>query len=143
MDKLEEHFDYRSVKIHGDTKEQDRHIAVGRFQNDGSVQLFIGSFLAAGTGLTLTASSHVVFVELDWRPYVISQAEDRAHRIGQLNSVLCQHVLFEKSLDARMAKRLVEKQIIIDRTLDYGIRDIRNEPRLSDDSAMQTTPAVT
>lgn len=68
--------------------------------------------------ITLTAASWVVFAELDWRPGQVSQCEDRAHRIGQLESVLVQHLVLEGSLDVTMAKRLVEKQEIIDRALD-------------------------
>jgi hypothetical protein len=48
----------------------------------------------------------------------VSQAEDRAHRIGQHDSVLVQHLVLEGSLDATMAKRLVEKQDAIDKALD-------------------------
>jgi hypothetical protein len=65
---------------------------------------------AVGVGLTLTAASHVIFAELDWRPAMITQAEDRAHRIGQRESVLVQHIVFDGSLDATMAQKIVEKR---------------------------------
>jgi SWI/SNF-related matrix-associated actin-dependent regulator 1 of chromatin subfamily A len=47
----------------------------------------------------LTAASYVLFAELDWRPAMVTQAEDRLHRIGQEESVLVQHVVFDGSLD--------------------------------------------
>jgi hypothetical protein len=69
-------------------------------------------------GITLTAASHVVFGELDWVPGNVTQAEDRAHRIGQKESVLVQHLVLEGSLDATMARRIVRKQEVIDQALD-------------------------
>lgn len=97
---------------------KDRQAAVDRFQTDPKVKLFIGSIGAAGVGHTLTASSTVIFAELDWVPANISQAEDRCHRIGQHDQVLVQHLVLDGSLDARMATILVEKQDIADKALD-------------------------
>jgi SWI/SNF-related matrix-associated actin-dependent regulator of chromatin subfamily A-like protein 1 len=51
---------------------------------------------------------------------VMSQAEDRCHRIGQKNSVLVQHLAFENSLDVNIAKALIRKQSIITKALDAG-----------------------
>jgi SWI/SNF-related matrix-associated actin-dependent regulator 1 of chromatin subfamily A len=106
------------VVIHGGKTATQRQWAVDEFQNDPEVKVFIGQIQAAGTGLTLTASSHVVFVELDWTPGMMSQAEDRCHRIGQEDNVLVQHLVLEDSLDAKMAKTLVRKQAIVTRVLD-------------------------
>lgn len=110
-----------NVVVTGETKMVDRQAAVDRFQTDPTCRLFIGNIQAAGVGLTLTASAHVVFAEIDWVPGNLSQAEDRAHRIGQRDSVLVQHLVLEGSLDATMAKRVVEKQEIIDKALDDPI----------------------
>jgi SWI/SNF-related matrix-associated actin-dependent regulator 1 of chromatin subfamily A len=107
-----------AVSIYGEIKQDDRQIAVDRFQNDDKIKLFIGGITAAGVGITLTAASNVVFAELDWTPGNVNQAEDRAHRIGQTNSVLVQHLVLDGSLDARMAQMVVEKQEIADRALD-------------------------
>lgn len=107
-----------SVQLTGRDAQADRQSAVDRFQTDPEVRLFVGSITAAGVGLTLTASSHVVFAELDWVPGNISQAEDRLHRIGQIDNVLVQHLVLDDSLDAQMAKTIVQKQSIIDAALD-------------------------
>jgi SWI/SNF-related matrix-associated actin-dependent regulator 1 of chromatin subfamily A len=99
-----------SAIVTGETNINKRDAEVVRFQNDPKCRLFIGSIQAAGVGITLTASSHVVFGELDWVPGNVSQAEDRCHRIGQTDSVLVQHLVFDDSIDARMAEIIVQKQ---------------------------------
>jgi SWI/SNF-related matrix-associated actin-dependent regulator 1 of chromatin subfamily A len=106
------------VTLTGEDSMQSRQDAVDRFQSDEECRYFIGSIRAAGVGLTLTASSHVVFGELDWTPGAMSQAEDRCHRIGQTNSVLIQHIVLDGSIDARLANTLVSKQTVIDCALD-------------------------
>lgn len=117
-----------SVKITGDVPLQERQNAVDAFQR-GDSDLFVGNIHAAGVGITLTRSSHVVFAELDWVPGNVSQCEDRAHRIGQENSVLIQHLVFSDSLDAVMAKTLVRKQEVIDQALDKAASAITLAPR--------------
>ena len=115
---LKEKLKDKAVVLSGATSMGQRNKAVEAFQNDPNVQYFIGSIQAAGVGLTLTASSHVVFAELDWVPGNVCQAEDRCHRIGQQDSVLVQHLVFNESIDAKMAKTIVNKQTIIDAALD-------------------------
>jgi len=107
-----------AVKLDGRDSMEKRNTAVNEFQNNDDVRIFVGGIKAAGVGLTLTASSHVIFAELDWVPGVISQAEDRCHRIGQDNQVLIQHLVVEGSIDAAMAHTLVKKQEILDLALD-------------------------
>jgi len=106
--------------VTGDIEIRQRQAQVDLFQQDPSVRFFFGTIGAAGVGLTLTAASHVVFAELDWVPGNVTQAEDRCHRIGQLENVLVQHLVFDQSLDARMVEIIVEKQKIIEQALDKG-----------------------
>lgn len=112
---------WNPVRVTGADAMGARQAAVDAFQKDPATRIFVGNIKAAGVGLTLTASSHVVFAELDWVPGNITQAEDRAHRIGQRESVLVQHLVVDGSLDARLAKTIVKKQRIIDRALDRHI----------------------
>ena len=121
------HEELGGVVVTGDTSQAARQAAVDAFQTDPSVRVFIGSIGAAGTGITLTAASTVVFAELDPRPYIMSQAEDRLHRIGQKDSVLVQHLVWAGSLDEKIASILVKKQAVIvaatDTKAEYGIQD--------------------
>ena len=110
--------DFRPVLIYGGMTDRARQAAVDAFQQRGEVRVFLGQIQAAGVGITLTAASHVAFVELEWTPGLMSQAEDRCHRIGQHDAVLVQHLVLPGSLDARLAKTLVAKQRVIDKTLN-------------------------
>ena len=107
-----------AVVVTGDTPMTARQAAVDRFQTDPACNLFIGSIQAAGTALTLTAATMVIFGEVDWVPGNMSQAEDRAHRIGQKDNVLVWHAVVDGTIEARMIKVLVGKQEVIDAAMD-------------------------
>lgn len=100
---------YNPVTLTGATSHADRQLAVDDFQTDPVVRVFIGQTQAAGIGLTLTAGSHVVFVEPEWTPGVIHQAVDRCHRIGQKSAVLAQFLVVENSLEEKIMYTVVEK----------------------------------
>ena len=74
--------------LHGDTAVRNRKSLVQTFQNDETVPFFVLSLKAGGSGLNLTAASHVVHVDRWWNPAVENQATDRAFRIGQKKNVL-------------------------------------------------------
>lgn len=120
------------VVVTGDTPPAKRQDAVDAFQARDNIRVFIGNIQAAGVGLTLTASAHVVFAELDWVPGNLSQAEDRAHRLGQRNAVLVQHLVLEGSLDARMAATVTAKQGVIDAALDGVEAPAERERRIAE-----------
>lgn len=105
-----------AATIFGDDSMQVRQRNVDAFQNDPKVQIIICSIKAAGVGLTLTASSRVAFVELPWHPADCEQCEDRAHRIGQTDSVQCTYFLGKDTIDEHIYqlignKRDMSKQI--------------------------------
>jgi SWI/SNF-related matrix-associated actin-dependent regulator 1 of chromatin subfamily A len=120
----------KCVSVVGGMSDQAKDDAVQAFQG-GRADVFIGNIKAAGVGLTLTRSSHVVFCELDWVPANMTQAEDRTHRIGQTASVLIQHLVLEGSLDQVMAKALVAKQDIADQALDKTLAKIEAQEPVS------------
>ena len=62
--------------------------------------------LRSASGLNLQRASCVVFGELDWSPAVHSQAEDRAHRIGQQDSLLCYYLVSPRGSDRDMQDAL-------------------------------------
>jgi SWI/SNF-related matrix-associated actin-dependent regulator of chromatin subfamily A-like protein 1 len=109
--------EYGVVHIDGRVSLPDRQKAVEAFQKDPKVRVIVGSIGAMGTGFTLTAASYVAFVELDWVPGNLAQAEDRLHRIGQAESVLVQHLMLEGSFDGRMAATVVHKMGVIEKAV--------------------------
>ena len=109
---------FNPVVVEGDTPLAERQRAVKTFQDDPSARVFIGQMEAAGTGITLTAARTVVFAELDWMPSRVTQAEDRAHRIGQRDNVQIYHVVLDRSLDSQIVKALIRKQETADQALD-------------------------
>jgi SNF2 family DNA or RNA helicase len=122
IDQIYKSFETVAVRLTGEISGNEaRQKIIDKFQNDPSCKLFIGQFNVAGQSITLTSASHVVFAELDWVPANVTQAEDRAHRYGQKDSVLVQHLVVDGSLDAKMAKAMVEKQAIADEALDILI----------------------
>jgi len=80
-------------------------------------KLIIGNIEAMNLGLTLTAATRVVFAEYAWTPALNEQAEDRAHRIGQHDSVFVQYIVLPNSLDERVLQRVLEKQETIGKVI--------------------------
>mmetsp|Transcript_7637 Transcript_7637/g.11678 ORF Transcript_7637/g.11678 Transcript_7637/m.11678 type:complete len:637 (-) Transcript_7637:57-1967(-) len=114
---LAEHFGDQCVCVLGGMDDKARTEAVRAFQNNPDIRLFVGSIRAAGVGLTLTASSRVLFLELDWSPGVMAQAEDRCHRVGQVDSVQVQYLVFKDTIDEWFARSLLLKQSNIEQIL--------------------------
>lgn len=107
---------HRVALITGAQAKEDQHAAVEAFQA-GKLDCVVCSLKAAGVGITLTKSSHVVIAELDWTPGGMDQAEDRAHRIGQTESVLIEWLVLDGSLEVKMAKTLSHKKNIANTAL--------------------------
>jgi SWI/SNF-related matrix-associated actin-dependent regulator 1 of chromatin subfamily A len=118
IDMIYQHFKDKAVKLTGSDSAQKKQEAVEKFQNDEKIKIFVGNIQAAGVGITLTASSTVIFIELDWSPSNMTQAEDRSNRIGQQKPVNVIHYVVDGSIDSMLAKKLVDKQDIIDKALD-------------------------
>ncbi|XP_027115785.1 uncharacterized protein [Coffea arabica] len=87
------------IRIDGGTPAASRQALVTDFQEKSSIKAAVLSIKAGGFGLTLTAASTVIFAELSWTPGDLIQAEDRAHRIGQVSSVNIYYLLANDTVD--------------------------------------------
>lgn len=83
----------RFIRIDGNTSSESRNRFCEQFQGDETTKVALLSITAANAGITLTSAQLVVFAELFWNPGILTQAEDRAHRIGQTDSVAVQYLV--------------------------------------------------
>ncbi len=106
---LEGVFGKRGLVLHGETAVKERKTLVDRFQNDDDVPYFVLSLKAGGTGLNLTAASHVIHFDRWWNPAVEDQATDRAFRIGQKRNVLVHKFVCRGTVEEKIDAVLQEK----------------------------------
>ena len=107
------HFKKVAVKLDGSTPKGERQDAVDKFQTDDKIKVFVGNIKAAGVGLTLTAAETVIMNDLSFLPSDHSQAEDRAYRYGQKNTVVVYYPLFENTIEGIIYDILDKKKRII------------------------------
>ena len=111
VDQLKRYFP-TAVSVTGRDSQDVKQRAVDAFQNNPKTDIIICSIKAAGVGLTLTASSNVAFVEFPWTYADCCQCEDRAHRIGQKDSVTCYYFLGRRTIDEKVYRIIQEKKNI-------------------------------
>lgn len=103
--------------ITGSTPMEERQRAVDAFQNNPESKVLILNIQAGGVGLTLTAASHVLFIELPWVPAILDQAIDRTHRIGQKKNVTIYYMMGEKTIDWAIYGTLKDKRLLVSQVI--------------------------
>ncbi len=112
--------------LHGETAVKNRRDLVRTFQEDETAPFFILSLKAGGSGLTLTAASHVVHFDRWWNPAVENQATDRAYRIGQKKNVLVHKFVCQGTVEEKIDEMIESKKILSDSLLaDSGSGEIK------------------
>lgn len=101
----------KAVAVTGRESQAEKQAAVDAFQAH-EADIIICSIKAAGVGLTLTASSHEIFVELPWTYADLTQCESREDRIGQKESVNSYITLSKDTIDSRLFKIIMDKRSI-------------------------------
>ncbi len=129
---LQETFGREVLFLHGAVPKKQRDLMVERFQSadDRSPFVFILSLKAGGTGLNLTAASHVFHFDRWWNPAVENQATDRAFRIGQKRNVQVHKFICAGTLEEKIDEMIERKQEIASSIVGTGegwLTELSNE----------------
>jgi len=117
---LESVFGRPGLVLHGETEVKKRPELVRRFQEDEAVGFFVLSLKAGGSGLNLTAASHVVHFDRWWNPAVENQATDRAFRIGQTKNVLVHKFVCRGTVEEKIDQLIESKRKLSHDLLEGG-----------------------
>ncbi|ORX60334.1 P-loop containing nucleoside triphosphate hydrolase protein [Hesseltinella vesiculosa] len=102
------------VRMDGNTKQTERHRLCQEFQRSGDIQVALLTITAMNVGMNFQAASKVIFAEIYWNPSHLLQAEDRVHRIGQMNSVQIKYLLaMQTAADFMMWSMLMKKLKVV------------------------------
>lgn len=119
LKELSDLYDENSVMIIGETPVDERGQLVKKFQEDKNIQVFLGGTKSAGSGITLTAASNIICLDLPWNPADMEQQINRAHRPGAIYQNLNIYTIIARvSVDDFLKKLLKCKQEIIDRLIE-------------------------
>ncbi len=121
LQKIYQHFGKEAVYLDGSCSKPHRQHAVDQFQENDKIKVFVGNLKAAGVGITLTAGEACIMNDLSFVPSEHQQAEDRAYRYGQKNSVSIYYPIFENSIEGVIYDILSNKKNIIDTVMGDNI----------------------
>jgi superfamily II DNA or RNA helicase len=109
------------VYLHGGTPKRARDEMVRRFQEEPhGPRVFVLSVKAGGTGLNLTAASHVFHYDRWWNPAVEDQATDRAYRIGQTRAVQVHKLVCAGTVEEKIDRLLEQKRDLASKVVGGG-----------------------
>ena len=129
-------FGESGLVLHGQTPIRKRQDFVKQFQSANGPGFFVISLKAGGSGLNLTAASHVVHFDRWWNPAVENQATDRAFRIGQKNHVLVHKLVCRGTVEERIDQMIREKRALADQILGES-GDVPLLTEMSDQELLQ------
>lgn len=124
IDMVMEKFGKIALKIDGSLSTKQKQKNVDLFQNNPDYKIMICNVQAGGVGITLTASSNVVFLEYPWTPGELTQAIDRCHRIGTTAECINVHYMIaNNTIDEDICSILDKKTKVLADILDGGDLD--------------------
>ncbi len=117
---LQQRFGREVLFLYGGTSKKERDRMVERFQGEDGPPIFLLSIKAGGTGLNLTAASHVIHFDRWWNPAVEDQATDRAFRIGQKQTVQVRKLVCMGTLEERIDQMIETKKALAEQVVGAG-----------------------
>lgn len=108
--------------IDGSVSSKKRMELVEKFNNDDT-KIFLIMLKAGGTGLNLTGADVVIHLDLWWNPQVENQATDRAHRIGQKNTVEVIKLITKGTIEEKILELQQKKKVLSDSVIEGDNRD--------------------
>jgi non-specific serine/threonine protein kinase len=133
--RLGEVFGRPGLVLHGGTAVAKRRALVDDFQREDGPPFFVLSLKAGGTGLNLTAASHVIHFDRWWNPAVENQATDRAFRIGQKRNVLVHKFVCRGTVEEKIDALIEGKSGLARDLLDQGGEQLLTE--MNDDDLLR------
>ena len=124
---LAEVFGREGLLLHGGTAVGKRRSLIDAFQREDGPPFFVLSLKAGGTGLNLTAASHVIHFDRWWNPAVENQATDRAFRIGQRRNVMVHKFICRGTVEEKIDEMIEEKTDLADDILKAGAEALLTE----------------
>ena len=106
----------KHVTLTGKTKNRGK--VIKEFQEDNSCKIFVGSLLAGGVGIDLTAASVVIHYDRWWNASKENQATDRVYRIGQNKNVQVLKLVTRGTLEEKIDELIKSKQKLFEKFLD-------------------------
>ncbi len=113
-------FGRSGLVLHGEIAVKKRSELVDSFQREEGPPYFVLSLKAGGTGLNLTAASHVIHFDRWWNPAIENQATDRAFRIGQKKNVLVHKFICKGTLEEKIDSLIEAKSSLSKELLEGG-----------------------
>lgn len=102
----------------GDIKDNIISENIDKFQNDPDCRVMLATWSKMGTGITLTASNNIIFIDCAWTAAANEQAEDRCHRIGSHKPVFIYYLWANNTIDTRVKELVEDKSLISNYVID-------------------------
>ena len=113
--------------LHGQIPVKQRKKLIDEFQRDDGPPFFVLSLKAGGTGLNLTAASHVIHFDRWWNPAVENQATDRAFRIGQKKNMIVHKFVCQGTIEEKIDAMIRAKKALAEEILEAGVPKLLTE----------------
>jgi SNF2 family DNA or RNA helicase len=133
---------YGPLLYHGQVPHRERQPILDRFRSDPSKHVLLMSYGTGSVGLNLQFANYVFLFDRWWNPAVEDQAINRAHRLGQKETVFVKRFISQNTIEGRIAEVLERKRQLFEELIAqngppvlglseaeiFGLFDVRARP---------------